>query len=192
MWLNVYHRLHSASFQVNITFSLDRRGEDILKAANVYHRTPRENRSNGKIMLFTSHQSLFGWLCDYEWVVGCALTLFSCVFVSHYRGGRVGGGGVCSFWKQQDKGSNFMPSNTLMDSWSLVKKKMYQSQEMQTINLFFFSTHSFPRSNLLVQLYCPWTPHIFRKHPPGDAKIKLFLTCFSFIALVMIVIMFFE
>lgn len=75
-WLNMHRRLHSASFQVNITFSLDQRGEDILKAVNVYHRTPRENWSNGKIMLLTSHQSLFGWLCDYEWVVGYVLTFF--------------------------------------------------------------------------------------------------------------------
>lgn len=145
----MHRRLHSASFQVNITFSLDQRGEDILKAVNVYHGTPRENRSNGKIMLLTSHQSLFGWLCDYEWVVGCALTFFFvCGFVSHYGGERTG--------SNMTRVQVSCCPKALTDSRSIVKN-MHQSRGTQTINVMFFnSSHSFGCSNLLalsVQLY---------------------------------------
>lgn len=84
-WLNVWCTLRSVSSQLNRTFSLDQGGEDILKAVNVYEKTPWENQSNGKLMVFQSHHSVLGCLCDYESAVGVNMHIFlsMCMF-THY------------------------------------------------------------------------------------------------------------
>lgn len=128
----MYCHLHSVPFQVSITFSLDQRGEDILKAVNVYQKTPWENQSNGKIMLFTSHQGLFGWLCDYEWMVGCASTFFFWVR-------------VCSFVITGDPESNMtwvqiscLPNTTpRMHWWIHNQLRRYIKLMLQTVNVVF-------------------------------------------------------